>query len=187
MSSILDLPSIRQRLSRISVAEYHRRAEYNERGRRTELIRGIVIEKMPKSPLHGTTATLLHKMLIPQVPSGWTWRREEPLTFHDSEPEPDIAIVRGDTLDYRQEHPHTADLAIEVAVANPEEDREKAVLYAEANVPEYWIVLPVDQSVEVYRTPERGRYHQMRVYTRSEELMCNSVPGIRVSLAQLFS
>jgi hypothetical protein len=50
MTAILDLPEVRQRVSPLSVEEYSRLDEYNENGKRTELIRGIVIEKMSKSP-----------------------------------------------------------------------------------------------------------------------------------------
>lgn len=49
MAGILDLAEVRKRVSPLSVEEYHRLGEYNENGRRTELIRGIVIEKRSKS------------------------------------------------------------------------------------------------------------------------------------------
>ena len=49
-SGILELREVRQRISPLPVAAYHRLEEFNENGRRTELIRGIVIEKMSKSP-----------------------------------------------------------------------------------------------------------------------------------------
>ena len=59
-AAILEIPEVRERVSRLSVEDYHRLGEYNERDRRTELIRGIVIEKMPKSPLHRIIASLLY-------------------------------------------------------------------------------------------------------------------------------
>ena len=43
MSAILEIPEVRQRVSRLSVEEYNRLDEFNNNGRRTELIRGIVI------------------------------------------------------------------------------------------------------------------------------------------------
>ena len=43
MTSILEIPEVRQRVSQLSVEEYHRLDEFNINGRRTELIRGIVI------------------------------------------------------------------------------------------------------------------------------------------------
>ena len=63
MSAILDIPEVRQRVSPLSVEEYHRLDEYNENGKRTELIRGIIIEKMSKSPLHRTTGSLLYDLI----------------------------------------------------------------------------------------------------------------------------
>src|SRR5580698_7319239 len=116
MLSVLDQPAYRGRVSRLSVKEYHQLGEFNENGKRIELIRGIVIEKMSKSPLHGTIASMLQDLLTPRVPTGFFIRREEPLTLRDSEPEPDLAIVAGQRRDYLQAHPGTAALAVEVAV-----------------------------------------------------------------------
>src|SRR5947208_10924301 len=95
MSAILEIPEVRQRISRLSVEEYHRLAEFNENGRRTELIRGILIEKMSKSPLHRTVASLLYRLLLAQLPDGFSVWKEEPLTLADSEPEPDVSVTRG--------------------------------------------------------------------------------------------
>ena len=50
MAAILELPEVRKRVSPLSVEEYHRLGEYNENSRRTELIRGIIIEKLSKAP-----------------------------------------------------------------------------------------------------------------------------------------
>ena len=63
MPTILELPEVRQRVSPLSVEEYHRLGEFNEHGRRTELIRGIIIEKMSKSPFHATIVSLLYGLL----------------------------------------------------------------------------------------------------------------------------
>src|SRR5436190_1582489 len=95
MSAILEIPEVRQRVSRISVEEYHRLDEFNENHRRTELIRGFVIEKMSKSPLHRILASRLYKLFLDRLPPGFSVWKEEPLTFLDSEPEPAISVVRG--------------------------------------------------------------------------------------------
>jgi Uma2 family endonuclease len=76
-------------------------------------------------------------------------RREDPLTLKDSEPEPDIAVVRGSESEFFHAHPTTAELVIEVAVSSPVLDREAASLYAEAGVKEYWIVLGTTRQIEV--------------------------------------
>jgi hypothetical protein len=50
MIAILDVPGIKERVSPLSVSEYHQLGEYNKNGRRTELVRGIVIEKFRSRP-----------------------------------------------------------------------------------------------------------------------------------------
>jgi Uma2 family endonuclease len=110
---ILDIPEIRARVSPVTVAQYHTFPERNENGRRTELIRGLVLEKMPKTPLHASIAKLLYDKFHDLVPEGFSVRQDQPLTLRDSEPEPDIAIVRGTVRDFWTQHPSTAALVIE--------------------------------------------------------------------------
>jgi Uma2 family endonuclease len=186
MAAILEIPEVRQRVSPLSVEEYHRLGEYNERGHRTELIHGIVIEKMSKSPLHRLIASLLYRRLLAQVPKGFSVWKEEPLTFLDSEPEPDISVTRGEEHDYAQAHPTTAELVIEVAVSNPALDRENPTLYAKAAIKEYWIVLGSEHRVEVYRHPEHGRYQEQRLYGADDLLECAALPEVRLRVCELF-
>jgi Uma2 family endonuclease len=113
--------------------------------------------------------------------------KEEPLTLADSEPEPDISVVRGTEGDFLATHPTTAELVIEVAVSSAALDRENASLYAEAGVKEYWIVLGSDQRVEVYRRPEAGRYQDTQSFGPTDMLVCGSVPAVRIRIADLFA
>ncbi len=186
MAAILDIPEVRGRISRLSVQEYHRLDEFNGHGRRTELIRGFVIEKMSKSPLHRTIASLLYRLLLAQLPPGYSVWKEEPLTLADSEPEPDISVTQGQERDFATAHPSTAELVVEVAVSSPALDREDASLYAEAGVKEYWIVLGSERQVEVYRRPEHGCYQEKRLFGGDEVIECTSLPGVRVRVGDLF-
>jgi Uma2 family endonuclease len=187
MPAILEIPEVRQRVSALSVEEYHRLAEFNERGRRTELIRGIVIQKMSKSPLHGFIAKRLYDRILAALPKGWVVRHENPITLADSEPEPDIAVVRGTELDFLKGHPTTAALVVEVAVSSPALDRENASLYAEAGVTEYWIVLGSERGIEVYLRPANGRYKEQRTFSMGDTIVPVAVPGVSISVCDLFS
>jgi Uma2 family endonuclease len=187
MSAILELPEVRQRVSPLTVEEYHRLGEFNEHGRRTELIRGIIIEKMSKSPLHAALAKRLYDRIARMLPAGRIVRREDPLSLADSEPEPDIAVVQGDEADFFESHPTTAELVIEVAVSSPALDRENASLYAEAGVSEYWIVLGNERRVEVYRNPVNGRYQETHILGVHDTLECPSVPTVRLTVSELFA
>ncbi|MBX3747140.1 MAG: Uma2 family endonuclease [Verrucomicrobiae bacterium] len=187
MSAILELPEVRRRVSPLTVEEYHRLDELNEHGRRTELIRGIVIEKMSKSPLHRIVASLLYKLMLARLPEGHSVWKDEPLASEDSEPEPDISVTRGGDEDFSSAHPTTAELVVEVAVSSPALDRENASLYAEAGVTEYWIVLATERRVEVYRRPENGCYQETRVFEFQDTIECSGVPSLRIAVAELFS
>ena len=67
-----------------------------------------------------------------------------------SEPEPDIAIVTGTPRDYRDEHPTTAELVVEIADTTLAYDRaRKTALYAQAGIQEYWILNLVDRQPNV--------------------------------------
>ena len=187
MAAILEIPEVRQRVSPLSVQDYHRLDDYNDNGRRTELIRGILIQKISKSPLHSSLAKRLYDQIARMLPEGFVVRREDPITLADSEPEPDIAVVRGVEADLFEAHPTTAALVIEVAVSNPALDRENASLYAEAGVGEYWIVLGQDRHVEVYRQPENGRYQQKQVFGPSDLIESASVPAVRIRVSDLFA
>jgi Uma2 family endonuclease len=187
MAAILEIPEILQRISRLTVEEYRRLDEFNEHGRRTELIRGLVIEKMSKSPLHRTIASRLYRLLLAQLPEGYCVWKEEPLTLADSEPEPDISVTRGQESDFTTAHPSTAELVVEIAVSSPALDRENAALYAEAGVKEYWIVLAPERQVEVYRQPQKGRYQQLRLFRADDMLDCASLPNLRLRLSDLVS
>ena len=186
VTSILDIPEARARVSPITVALYHAFPEFNENGKRTELIRGIVFEKMSKSPLHSSIAKFLYDLLHALAPPGFSVRQDQPLTLHDSEPEPDIAVVAGAAKDFRNRHPSTAALVIEIAISSVAMDREKAALYAEAGVEECWIVLPAERRIEVYRQPLGGSYLERFIVEGEVLLKSSAVPKVEIRLAELF-
>jgi Uma2 family endonuclease len=84
-----------------------------------------------------------------------------------SEPEPDLAVVRGASLDYEDRHPEPAEVAlvVEVAESSLTSDREiMGQIYAAAGIPVYWIVNLRGRSrfVEVYTRPTRTRSYRSR-------------------------
>ena len=182
MNSLLELPAIRQQAFSVSVELYHRLTE----GLPTELLRGTIIEKVSKSPLHQVYADRLRRILAAQISPEWVVRQEGPLTFADSEPEPDVSVVPGPEEQYLRGHPKTAELAIEVAVTSLGIDRVKASIYAEAKVREYWIVCVEKREIEVYRRPEGVNYAEKFVVTVPATLDCAALPEVQVDLGTLF-
>lgn len=153
---------------------------------RAELLRGVIVEKMPKSPLHTKITTRLWNALTAALGEGHWVRKEEPLTLKDSEPEPDLAVVPGSEADYKV-HPSTALLVIEVSVTTVAEDRELAGLYAEAGVPEFWIVNAAARTIEVHRQPQGGRYTAQEIVAGGETLVSTALPAAEVDTAALFA
>ena len=162
MIQILEKPEIRRMAMPMSVEQYHRLSASGVVPEPTELLRGVVIEKMSKSPLHVYIVRWLYEWLSANIAGDLHVRQEQPLTFADSEPEPDIAVVEGAVGDFRNAHPDTARFIIEVAIASHELDREKGAVYAEAGVPEFWIVLPEERAIEIYTAPSSQGYQQMQ-------------------------
>jgi Uma2 family endonuclease len=186
MSAILDLPEVRDRLKRWSVEEYERFTEKGVFGENVELLHGILVQKTSKSPLHGTTSKMLYDAILKQADPGFSVRQDLPLKLTDSLPEPDVAVVAGADMDFVLNHPTTAELVIEVAVSSVALDRESASMYAEAGVKEYWIVLPKQGKIEVYREPAAGGYRTTQEFQAPQVLHCVSVPSISVNLGNLF-
>lgn len=148
----------------LTVAQYHRLRDAGWIAEKTELLEGRIIQKTTKSPRHSTLIGILQQMLSTHLPDGYLLRKEDPLTLADSEPEPDLCIVRGQLADFRDAHPTTAELVVEVAVTSLELDRAKTPIYARAGIPESWIVRPGSRCIEVYSEPSAtgyGRYREV--------------------------
>jgi Uma2 family endonuclease len=99
-------------------------------------------------------------------------RNQEPITLSDSEPEPDLAVVRGSEDDYAHSHPGPADtaLVIEVADSTLREDRWKRAIYSKAGISIYLIINLPKQSIEFYSTPNAAGYGGRQVYGADDEV-----------------
>lgn len=123
--------------------------------KRVELIEGEVIEMSPMYSPHMTSVTLADDVMREVFGKGWVVRIQGPLSLGtDSDPQPDVAVVAGKTRDFKDAHPSTAALVIEVAVSSLDYDRkQKSSLYAKAGIKDYWIINVEDEQLEVYRRP----------------------------------
>lgn len=122
---------------------------------RVELIGGRIVAMSPQNSPHFTAIRLVEEALRTIFGAGYDVRVQGPLDLSpSSQPEPDIAVVRGTVRDYASAHPTTALLVVEVSESSLAFDRgEKASLYANAGIPEYWIMNLVDRRLDVYRDP----------------------------------
>ena len=171
----------------ISIKAYHTLGELGLVPERTELLYGQVYQKMSKSPYHVYLQQVLAEALRAALTPGSHLREEQPLTCADSEPEPDLAVVPGTKEDYRREHPHTAELVVEVCVSSHAYDRSKLRAYARAGVQELWLVLAPEQQIEVHRLPSGEQFLEQAVHGPGGRLTSSRVPAFSVGLAALFA
>jgi Uma2 family endonuclease len=137
------------------LAEYHTLAEMGWfEGQRVELIEGEIIEMSPQKEPHFQSILLILDVLQLAFGPGHSVRPQGPLSLATaSEPEPDVAVVRGTPRDYTA-HPTTALLVVEVSESSLAYDRgDKASLYAKAGIADYWILNLIDRQLEVRRNP----------------------------------
>jgi len=185
MTALLELPAFRERVRGLSVEGYHRLGELGLLSDDVELLRGLVVTKMSKSPLHELVAQKLMRLLLARVPSGFEVRPERPLTLSDSEPEPDISVVRGTPDDWATGHPTTAHLVVEVSVSSASLDEGKGDIYAEAGILEYWLVRPEDRAVDVYRQHMRNGYSSKTTLRENDTLRSTSLPGVEFVIVEI--
>lgn len=149
-------------LAKWSVDDYHRMVEAGIlRDRRVELLAGEIVEMSPETPIHYNTAKRGAKYLQELLAGKADVRFNGPITLLDSEPEPDIAIVRLPESAYNDRHPQPEDIfwIVEVAKTSLKKDLDlKTSIYASAEIPEYWVLDLSAKRTIVFREPQNGQY-----------------------------
>ena len=130
-------------------------------GDRVELLEGIIVQKVSKNPPHRIATRLSRLALERVIPPNWYVDAQEPITLQASEPEPDIAVIRGDTRMYARRHPGLGDIGLVVEVADTTMDRDRIVkkrIYAAAGIPFYWLLDLNSRKLETYSEPKGSEY-----------------------------
>jgi Uma2 family endonuclease len=176
---------------RWSVDEYHRMiaAGILAPDDHVELLEGHIIEMVPQEPPHASTTSSFGNDFV-LLFSGKAWVRQQlPITITpNSEPEPDIAVVKIDPNRYRDRHPTPADiyLLVEVADSTLSYDRNrKAKVYAKANIPEYWVINVKQRQILVFRNPQGERYQDEQVLEVGDAIAPVSFPDVVIELDSL--
>jgi Uma2 family endonuclease len=164
-------------LRRFTVAEYHRMIETGilSEADDVELLDGWIAQKLSRNPPHDAALGLVQAALAAVLPGEWICRSQSAVTTSESEPEPDVAVVRGPIRRYVDHHPRPDETALVVEVADTSLDRDrndKGPIYARDRIATYWIVNVPDQQIEVYAAPsgpvDQPTYQQRRDFRRGE-------------------
>lgn len=176
---------------RWTVDEYHRMvaAGILTARDRVELLDGQMSGRGPQEPPHAaTTSSVGNDFVVLFAGKAWV-RQQLPVTISpNSEPEPDIAVVKLDSHRYRDRHPTPADvyLVIEVADSTLNADRtRKLKIYAQAQIPEYWIVDVNQRQLLVFRDPHRETYQVQQFLRETAAIAPLAFPEITIQLSTL--
>ena len=155
--------------------------------RRVELIAGDIVEVSPEKPLHAHIGRELNYYLQSLLGQRAKVSEAHPVTLSDSEPEPDIAVVRWQT--YRERHPHAEDIyfLIEVAdttLAKDLDDKKK--VYARAGIVEYWVIDVQGRKVKVFRQPEGNSYASETEFSQGS-ISPIAFPDVSLEVRRIFS
>ncbi len=172
---------------KLSVEKYERmiRAGIFTENDRVELIRGELLDKMPIGEAHVEVVNRLNRKFSILLDEAITVSVQNPLLLPDSEPEPDVALYTLRTPG--KARASDVHLVVEVADSSLDFDRTvKLGIYAEAGIPEYWIVNVLDDEIEIHRQPQLdGSYALTSTLHRGDSLQPLAFPGVTLSVVEI--
>lgn len=163
-------------------------------GERVELIDGEILAMSPQNSPHATAISLTADTLRVAFATGHHVRVQMPIALDRySEPEPDVAVVRGSPRHYRDAHPSSALLMVEITDSTLAYDRDqKGSLYARSGIVDYWVLTLADHRLEISRDPAPAAgarygwsYRSVQHHTAEEYVSPLAAPQARIAVADL--
>jgi Uma2 family endonuclease len=156
---------------------------------RVELVSGNIIRMSAKGTAH-TSALGRTDRLLQNLFGNLAWvRMQDPIALDDnSEPEPDIAVVRIDPFDYATHHPTPSEvyLIIEVADSSLAYDREiKANIYARSGIVDYWVLNVNDRQLHVFREPADDGYQSEVILEETASISPLQFPAFNIAIGEI--
>lgn len=170
---------------KFSVSEFIAMDELGQLGDgRVELIRGEILNKMPIKRPHAVCVSKLVTLFGKYYAAGQVIAQVSMQIFRHSMPEPDFLVLR--TADESGDYVHwnEAQLVAEVSYNTLSSDLAvKAEIYAEASIPEYWVVDLVGRCVVVHTSPVDGHYTSVTSVAEGSSItpLCLSEASISVA------
>ncbi|NES71769.1 MAG: Uma2 family endonuclease, partial [Okeania sp. SIO2D1] len=176
----------------LTVDEYHRMAEVGilHPDEKIELIAGQIINKMsPQGSSHAASIRRSDRLFSKLFSEGVSVQKQLPVILNNfSEPEPDIAVVKADSLDYDDDHPTAKDvyLIMEIADTTLKSDLEvKGKEYAKSGIEDYWVLDVNHRQLYVYRQPSQLGYQQEMILGEEEEIAPLAFPFAKIVVGEL--
>jgi Uma2 family endonuclease len=176
----------------VTIDEYHRMGEQGvfPLDARLELIRGEIIEMSPIGPRHAGSVRRFIRNFSARLSSYAIVDAQNPVEMREqeSEPQPDITLLRLQDDLYSTATPTPGDtlLMVEVADSSLSFDRKvKMHLYAEAGIPESWLVDLNSETLFVFRRPSPEGYQDVRAYRRGESVSPETFPQVSFTVDEI--
>ncbi len=163
-------------LHTFTVSEYHQmiKAGVFCEDDHVELLDGRIRETMPAGPTHAAVVKRLNRQFSRQLPTDYLLGVQDPIQLSDlSEPEPDISILFMRDDEYENGHPTPEDIRLLIEVSDSTwayDSGEKLPRYAQAGIPELWIVNINDSFIEQHTEPGGDRYRTRRTWAPGDNL-----------------
>ena len=176
---------------RFSVDDYYKMAEAGilTEDERLELLNGEIIEMSPIGSRHAHSVNWINHLLVTLLGTRAWISIQNPLRLNgQAEPEPDVLILRWQDDLYESDHPTPEDvfLLIEVSDTTLDKDRdEKLPMYAQAEIPECWIVNLRDGVVEIYTDPAGEEYLTRQVFEVGDGVSPSAFPDISIPVDRI--
>ncbi len=163
-------------------------------GRRTEFLEGEITEMPTMNGPHATALELVYEVVRDVFSRNFAVRSQSPIDFDkDFEVVPDVFVIQGNARDFRDSHPKTADLIIEISDPTLSYDRNrKASLYAKFGIQDYWILNLKNRTLEVYRRPSADDniyygfgYAEKLTFDAASEVSPLAAPDAKIVIADI--
>lgn len=181
-------PQTTQSRIKWTVDDYHRMIESEILlDKKVELLNGEVYQMPPEGAPHSYFGGSLADQFRSKLGNRALVRNAIPITLLTSEPEPDIAVVKGDWETYRYRHPYAEDvlLAVEVSYSTLEKDLTlKRQIYAAAGIQDYWILDLKNARLLIFREPQDGDY-QLQTELQQGTISPLAFPDVSFAVSQL--
>lgn len=157
---------------------------------RVELIDGEVRTMAAIGSRHTAIVKRINELIMLQVTGRAVVGIQDPIQLNDyTEPQPDITVLRYRQDRYANAHPTSEDvlLVIEVADSSMEYDRdEKVPRYAQAMIPEVWLMDAEREAITQYAEPDGTRYRHERILERGQVIVSMAVSDLQLSVDSVF-
>ena len=171
-----------------SIEEWHELVDAGLlEGKPVEFLEGEIVEVSPEGIEHSYTNDSLVKYLRNLLGNLADVKESHPITLDNSEPEPDVAVVRLPETIYRTHHPYPEDIywLIEISNRTLKTDlNQKKITYARNGIPEYWVIDLVNKKLIVHTQVQNNNYAQVNEYTTGK-ISPLAFPNIAIALDKL--